>query len=163
MKKKPVFLVLAILLGFEFVLSGCATDPLPAAEAPADEVFTDEAPAVPKTLIITGFNLPMEGIRQIKVDLTGDWLDEQNWWVIPANCVAKVDGQTLTAWLYVGDSDERWTGTGEYGVNIYLISEEDKPPITYRYRYNMPGIRTVNIKDAETTLEWSNFVFAWDD
>jgi hypothetical protein len=164
--KKNSFLVLGMLamaLIFGFVLSGCATE-APATSAPIAEVpGSGESNNDEKTIVITGFNLPVEGIKQIKVDLTGDWVDEQGWWIIPANCVAKVDGQTLTAWLYVGDTDERWTGTGEYGINIYLISSvTGKTVKTYRYGYET-GKEWITIKDTETILEWADFVFAWDD
>jgi hypothetical protein len=156
--KKNSFLVLgmlAMVLTFGFVLSGCATAKAPAAAVPADD-------GVEKTIFITGFDLPAAGIKQIKVDLTGDWVDEQDWWIIPANCVAKAEGQTLTAWLWRPNVDgERWTGTGKYGINIYLISESG-PVKTYRYGYHT-GNEWVTIKDAETTLNWSDFVFAWED
>jgi hypothetical protein len=158
--KNNSFLILGMsvmVLALGLVLSGCATQ-APSAEMPSGGDSNNEE----KTIVITGFNLPMDGIEEIKVDLTGDWVDEQEWWIIPANCVAKVDGQTLTAWLYFTDSDERWTGTGEYGINIFISSATDETVKVYRYGYNT-GSEGVTIKDAETTLEWSDFVFAWDD
>jgi hypothetical protein len=144
--------MLAMVLTFGFILSGCATG-----KAPTTEVST--ADRVPKTIIITGFDLPMEGIKEIAVQLAEDWSDEQNTWIISVKGVAQLNGQTATAelWHDAGKGDdnwERWTGTGEYGVVIHIYPSAGKTVKEYH--------GGVNIKDAETTLEWSNFEFGWD-
>ncbi|GHV74677.1 hypothetical protein AGMMS49940_19790 [Spirochaetia bacterium] len=152
--KKNKFSVLVMVLTFGFVLLGCVT---------ADKPVSAEVPGVPKTIIITGFNLPVEGIREVNVELTGDWVDEQNAWIRPASGVAQLNGQTLIAELWTnGLTDTSWTGTGEYGIIVQIKPRTGKTVADYRYRFNMPGEHSLNIKDAETTLAWSDFVFGWE-
>ncbi|MDR0527307.1 MAG: hypothetical protein LBG79_05785, partial [Spirochaetaceae bacterium] len=65
-------------------------------------------------------------------------------------------------------SGNRWTGTGEYSVNVRINTSSGTPEgaefYRYRFTYNDDGIHNdvrININDAETTLAWSDFKFAW--
>jgi hypothetical protein len=159
MKKKGLFFgMLAIVLALGLV--GCATS---SGGKSGDD-------GIPKRLIITGFNPQLEGTRRFSVNLTGDWSDEQNTWIIPAGgsisagngyTQLDIDAKKLTFELW--HDDKVWTGTGEYGVNFDIFPSTEHGTVkTYRYRHNMPGVRTVNIKERDTIVEWSSFVFGWD-
>jgi hypothetical protein len=173
--KKNKFSVLGMLtmvLTFGIVAIGCvSTDngsgkqPSGGGEPVEDNGGGGETNNEPKTIVITGFNLPLEGKGGIDIELTGDWETETHEFIVHARGPARLNGQTLTCQLYVGNTDKRWTGTGEYSVNIRI-----KPPKGpegtefYRYQFNDDDIHNdvrVNIKDAETTFEWSSFKFAW--
>ena len=167
MKKDNFFVLGMLVMALGLILAGCATS----TGGGDDAVRGDDG--IPKTIIITGFDLQLEGTRSFWVVLTGDWDDERNDWIIPANSKEEVDGQpslildgqTLTVPLWNYDDNElltRWTGTGEYGINFHIFPSTEHGTVeTYRYLYNMPGKRTVDIKDAETTVTWSDFVFGW--
>jgi hypothetical protein len=164
MKKNSVFGMLALGL----VLAGCATST--GGNGSVTGGRGDDG--IPKTIIIKGFNPQLEGTWGFGVEVTGDWDDEQDGWIIPAISKATVDGkpnvildgQTLTIPLWNNDDNElltRWTGTGEYSVNINIYPRGTGTVKAYRYHFNT-GNESVNIKDAETMLEWSDFVFGWD-
>jgi hypothetical protein len=157
MKKNNVFGILATVLALGLVLAGCATS---TGGNGGDE-------GVPKTIIITGFNLPLEGKGKINVELTGNWDDENTEFTVHARGLAELNGQTLTCQLHEDFGDTpHWTGTGEYGVNIRISPPSDTPEGTEFYRYHNSKLPDENdvrisIKDAETTLEWSSFKYAW--
>jgi hypothetical protein len=158
-----VFGMLTMVLTLGLVLAGCSTTNATSSGNVGDD-------GVPKTIIINGFNPPPAKIY--RVELTGDFSGELFEFIVLAADDAKLDGQILTAELFGVDgsgksSGKRWTGTGEYSVNIRIVPSTGKIVKFYRYRYtfNDDGIHNdvrVNIKDAVTTLAWTDFKFAWE-
>jgi hypothetical protein len=161
--KNNSFLALGILvmvLIFGFVMAGCATAEAPTMGAPTAEVPDgDESNNEEKTIVITGFG--QSGITPLKGDLIDpDW---DNWTNIASGRLVlgtNYDGETATIWLWTeGKDGERWTGTGEYSLILEVIPAREDGKISSEYYLN----RNVIIKEAETTVQWSDFEYGWEN
>jgi hypothetical protein len=160
MKNKfSVLGMLAMALIFGFVLSACATAEVPTAEASSGTDGGGESNNEEKTIIITGFS--QSGITPLKGDLIDpDW---DNWTNIANGRLVlgtNYDGETATIWLWTeGKDGERWTGTGEYSLILEVIPAREAGKKSSEYVLN----RNVDIKEAETTVQWSDFEYGWEN
>jgi hypothetical protein len=110
----------------------------------------------PKTIIVTGFNLsgktPTKGIL-----IHPNW---DNWTEVAAAGVESgfnyIDN-TITLWFWVSDG-VRWTGTGEYSLLVDVRPGREAGKSGSVYFLN----RSVDIKEAETTVKWSDFEYGWE-
>ena len=147
-KKVSVLGMLVMVLVFGLVLFSCDT---------GTSDFTNggggEPNSEPKTIIITGFNL--EGKTPTKGDIIDtDW---NNWKVYASGGVEPGNNYKdgiITLYLWNNDGSGRFTGTGLYSLLVTVTDGES------RSTYVFNG--AVDIKKAETTVEWSDFEFGWD-
>jgi hypothetical protein len=157
--KKDNFFVLGMLamvlaLGLAFV--GCDNG------GGGDEPYDG-----PKTIKITGFNLDIPVTTNHKTGESAKFLyvsvrePVDNGPRIANGQVKNPSGQDITFELF--ENSESWTGTGSYFI-LLEGPPKDSGRDGGRYWYSVNGVdpAPVDIKDAVTTLDFSDFVYTGD-
>jgi hypothetical protein len=147
---------LVIGIAFGLVLAGCAsTGGAKDSAVAAKQLAAAEVPDEPKSIVITGFNLQGKTDSHLTLrDGSGERVARSSF----AN-----PGTTITFKLTADRQGQNpWTGTGEC-----LIELEVNPGKTLggaRYWFSVDGTNRaqVDIKEAVTTLDFSNFVYETD-
>jgi hypothetical protein len=148
--KNKRFVSIGVFLIFGFVLTGCTGG--------SDEPYTG-----PKTIKITGYNLPNDvTVYEMTIfpESTGI-----NW--PPTACGnEEIDGQIITYTMVNWDdhwsNPTSWTGTGKFFIMFECDTpKEDQSKDGAHYVYSADGVNAtpVDIKSEVTTLEWSKFIW----
>jgi hypothetical protein len=160
--KNKWFVGIGVLLVFWFILAGCTTagsspgtTPQPVAGG-GGETNNEE-----KTIVITGFDL--EGQTPTNAYLINEgadpWQDPD--WVMYCMVDNTIfDGNTITLPLWVHDGKEvgtRFTGTGKYRLLVVIDDWSGR----YMWVDRVNGGVDLDIKEAVTTVRWSDFDKQW--
>jgi hypothetical protein len=144
--------MLAMVLAFGFVFAGCAID---GGGEPYDG---------PKSIKIIGFNL------QEKEALHFSLRDEVSKEVVATTQVDNPTGPTITFdlidWsIYSTDweTKEPWTGIGKYWIEIEVNPGNTLGGARYFYSVDGTNPALIDIKDAETTVNFSNNIVYEED
>ena len=152
-KKLSVLRILVMMLALILVLAGCATT----GDNGNETTGGSEPNKEPKTIIVIGFNLESRTpVKGVIIDPDWDnWKEYASGGIEPGNNYK--DG-TITLYLWADDGSGRFTGTGEFSLLLSVEPgrEVGKPGSTYVLN------RNVEINEAETTVNWSDFEFGWD-
>jgi hypothetical protein len=141
--KKQVCGIRAVVL--VLILAGCSTD------SSGSELYT-----IPKTIVITGFDLEVtEGIEcTVRWSLDGSPIARLYKSGAAGSVVSMglIDMDTTASGTHPENGEQPWTGTGNYYIRLKCDN------VNYFYAADGTNIKRFYIKDAVTTLDWTKFV-----